>query len=201
MRSKANREFGFRQTHGGREKFPGGEWGKSAEYGRTSEFRESDSYDRDRERQRELSKEDDRWEKPVGPVSEDFIDEHSSRSRFSEPYTGGQFARSQYGMGGNYSRDYGMWNMNFSGRGPKGYTRSDDRIREDVCETLYLHPLVDASDIEVKVLEGHVTLSGTVDSREAKREAEKSIEHISGVIDVFNELRLQKNIHESGKGH
>lgn len=187
MRSKANREFGFKQTHGGRQNFPGGEWGRS------SEFRESDSYDR--EQKRDLNTEDHRWDRPIGPISDEFRDNQFGSSRLTEPYTGGQFARSQYGLGGNYTRDYGMWDRNFTGRGPKGYARSDERIREDVCEALYLHPLVDASDIEVKVHEGHVTLSGTVDSRQAKREAEKSIEHISGVIDVFNELRLQKNRH------
>src|SRR5262245_32238876 len=36
-----------------------------------------------------------------------------------------------------------------AGRGPRGYRRSDDRIREDVCDRLCEHGFVDASDIEV----------------------------------------------------
>lgn len=35
-------EFGFKQSHGGREAFPGGEWEKNSEFGKNSEF--SDSY-------------------------------------------------------------------------------------------------------------------------------------------------------------
>ena len=37
------------------------------------------------------------------------------------------------------------------GRGPKGYTRSDERIREDVNDRLSDDPFVDASEIEVMV--------------------------------------------------
>jgi len=38
-----------------------------------------------------------------------------------------------------------------AGRGPKGYQRSDERIREDVCDRLTEHPAIDASEIEVEV--------------------------------------------------
>ena len=51
------------------------------------------------------------------------------------------------------------------GRGPKGYTRSDDRIREDVNDRLSDDPFIDASEVEVSVSSCEVTLSGTVDSR------------------------------------
>ena len=36
------------------------------------------------------------------------------------------------------------------GQPPKGYTRSDERIREDVCERL-THEDVDAGNVEVSV--------------------------------------------------
>ncbi|WP_046863653.1 BON domain-containing protein [Microvirga massiliensis] len=78
------------------------------------------------------------------------------------------------------------------GRGPKGYTRSDDRIREDVCERLTDDPYVDASEIDVSVSNREVTLSGTVDSREAKRRAEDCAERISGVTHVQNNLRVNQ---------
>jgi osmotically-inducible protein OsmY len=78
------------------------------------------------------------------------------------------------------------------GRGPKGYTRSDERIREDVSDRLSDDPFVDASDIEVSVSGCEVTLSGTVDNREAKRRAEDVAERVSGVKHVQNNLRVQQ---------
>lgn len=79
----------------------------------------------------------------------------------------------------------------FSGKGPKNYVRSDERIREDVCEHLSMHPYVDASDIEVIVREGEVTLSGTVDARLVKRAAEECCDQVRGVKDVHNHLRVR----------
>jgi osmotically-inducible protein OsmY len=79
----------------------------------------------------------------------------------------------------------------FAGRGPKGWTRKDDRILEDVCQRLTDHPDIDASEIEVKVENGEVTLTGHVDSRQVKRMAEDVAEHVSGVRDIHNQLRVQ----------
>lgn len=78
----------------------------------------------------------------------------------------------------------------FSGRGPKGYRRSDDAIRDDACEVLTRFGGVDASDIVVSVKDGVITLSGTVDDRRQKRAAEYAIDDISGVTDVSNQLRV-----------
>lgn len=89
------------------------------------------------------------------------------------------------------------------GRGPKGYRRSDERIREDVNDRLTYHHHLDASDIEVQVKDGDVTLSGTVDSRRAKRRAEDCVERVSGVGHVQNNLRVQDRQDEttsSGRG-
>lgn len=80
----------------------------------------------------------------------------------------------------------------FAGRGPKSYKRSDERITEDVNERLTRHPGIDATDIEVRVRNGEVTLSGTVDERRAKRLAEDIVEDISGVTDVKNEIRVSR---------
>jgi osmotically-inducible protein OsmY len=76
------------------------------------------------------------------------------------------------------------------GRGPKNYTRSDDRIREDVSDRLSDAADVNASDIEVAVKGAEVTLSGTVDSRRAKRRAEDLADDVSGVKHVQNNLRV-----------
>src|SRR5690606_33268259 len=51
------------------------------------------------------------------------------------------------------------------GRGPKNYTRTDQRITEDLCERLTDDDDVDAGDIEVMVKDGVATLTGTVPRR------------------------------------
>ena len=81
---------------------------------------------------------------------------------------------------------------NFVGHGPKGYKRSDDRIYEEVCETLMKNRDVDASNIGVKVETGVVYLSGKVTSRNEKKMAETIIEDLPGVQDVRNELMVFK---------
>ena len=78
------------------------------------------------------------------------------------------------------------------GRGPRGYARSDDRIREDVSDRLTDDPYVDASDIEVTVSGGEVTLTGHVEHRAARRRAEDLAESVSGVSHVQNNLRVRQ---------
>ena len=78
------------------------------------------------------------------------------------------------------------------GKGPKGYRRSDDRIKEDVCELLKLDAYVDPSDVEVGVKAGEVTLTGTVSDRNQKRAIEDLADSVSGVVDVDNRLRVVK---------
>lgn len=246
----------------GRQRYPGSEWGRSSEFGRNSEFdpshrrdlgsryRESDSYDRYSDRPFDMDNYYSGRQFSVGGTDYDLQDHNEewdssrfsegrdvNRSRFAEPYTGGEFSRNQYGTGSRYSDDrfdhqsrgygssgqrdrewgragefgsrdsYGRGYENrglagedfrnddrgFSGKGPKGYKRSDERIREDACEALYRNPYIDASDIDVAVKDGQVTLRGTVESRNAKREAESCIENLSGVDDVQNELRLKRS--------
>ena len=80
----------------------------------------------------------------------------------------------------------------YTGRGPKGYQRSDQRIREDVCEVLTEHPAIDPSEVEVEVQNGEVTLRGTVEDRRQKRLVEDVLEEIPGVRDVHNQLRVQQ---------
>jgi len=80
------------------------------------------------------------------------------------------------------------------GRGPEGYVRSDERIREDACDRLTDDWAVDARNITLSVSNGEITLDGTVDSRAAKRRAEECVENISGVGHVQNNLRIQNRI-------
>lgn len=81
-------------------------------------------------------------------------------------------------------------NDQFRGKGPRNYTRSDERIREDVCDRLTESSTVDASDIDVQVGQGEVTLTGTVPTREQRRAAEDCAERVMGVMHVQNNVRV-----------
>lgn len=86
----------------------------------------------------------------------------------------------------------------FSGRGPRNYQRSDERIREDIVDRLTDDHRVDASDIDVQVRNGEVTLSGDVHDRRMRRAAEECIEDLPGVRDVHNNLRVGSSRGELG---
>jgi osmotically-inducible protein OsmY len=77
------------------------------------------------------------------------------------------------------------------GKGPKGYQRSDERLKEMICERLREDPQIDASDLSVTVQGGKVTFDGTVDSRQTKNLVEDVAEQF-GVEDVQNNLRVQR---------
>ncbi len=81
----------------------------------------------------------------------------------------------------------------FFGIGPKNYRRSDDRIREDICEVFTCDHDLDATHLDVTVKDAVVTLTGTVPQRSAKRLAEDLAEAVRGVSDVRNEIQV-KNI-------
>lgn len=80
------------------------------------------------------------------------------------------------------------------GRGPSDYTRSDERIREDVNDTLTNDWRIDASHVRVVVKDGEVTLEGTVSSRQSKRRAEDLADDITGVRHVQNNLRVGDSV-------
>jgi osmotically-inducible protein OsmY len=103
------------------------------------------------------------------------------------PYNAPSFARER----GGYWRQYETRSP-YAGRGPKDYRRSDERVREEVCDCMTDDPMLDASEISVQVSDGVVTLNGTVPSRDQKRRAEDVAERISGVKDVTNQLRVSR---------
>jgi osmotically-inducible protein OsmY len=129
--------------------------------------RESD-YDRDYYRGRGLQ-ERSWWDRASDEVSSWFGDEEAERRRRMDEQ------RAQY-----------------RGRGPRGYQRSDSRITEDINDRLTDDPYLDASDIEVKVSNREVILTGTVRNRRDKRRAEDIVEVVSGVTDVQNNLRVNR---------
>lgn len=84
------------------------------------------------------------------------------------------------------------------GRGPRGYSRSDERMREDINDRLTDDAYIDASDIEVAVSGGEATLTGMVPDRQTKRRAEDVAESVSGVSHVQNNLRVRSRTEMQG---
>jgi hypothetical protein len=78
------------------------------------------------------------------------------------------------------------------GRGPRNYQRSDERIREDICDVLLQDHQIDATDIEVVVNRGEVTLTGKVADRWEKFRSEDISANILGVRDVTNQLKVEE---------
>jgi hypothetical protein len=81
-------------------------------------------------------------------------------------------------------------------RGLKGYKRSDDRIREDVCDRineLSEQHRMDVGEVEVAVAHGEVTLTGNIDNRQFKHRIENEAAGISGVNNVHNEIRVRRS--------
>ncbi|EHP44113.1 hypothetical protein OR16_03982 [Cupriavidus basilensis OR16] len=76
--------------------------------------------------------------------------------------------------------------------GPRGYQRSDDSIRDQICERLSWARRVDVSDVSVDVSNGVVSLSGTVRDRGQKYYIEEVADDTYGVIEVNNDIRVRR---------
>lgn len=113
----------------------------------------------------------------------------------------GRSASNEDRSSGGREREGGMQKVKrFFGMGPKGYKRSDARIHEDVCDLLMEDDEVDATNIEVRVQNAEVMLTGSVDDRAQKRRAEDLAERVRGVSDVRNELRVSPRTEPVGEG-
>ncbi len=117
------------------------------------------------------------------------------------PYSPYRNDYNRYYYGRDYDRDtYGTSRPGrYTGVGPRGYQRSDERILEDVNERLTWHGELDATDIVVDVDEGVVTLTGEVNSRREKRIAEDTAESVPGVWDVDNQLKIRNRARAEGR--
>jgi hypothetical protein len=102
-------------------------------------------------------------------------------------WSGRQGGSSDWGYSGR-----GQQRQSFAGRGPKNYQRSDERIREEICDRFTDDDQLDAGEVSIQVQSGEVTLTGTVSDREQKRRAEDLAESVSGVKDVTNQLRVER---------
>jgi osmotically-inducible protein OsmY len=145
----------------------------------------------------------------------------ASRQNYGQSAYGSQqrygqadYSQGRASSGGYYPQEYssvGNWGsaagsgryqsqeQNFRGRMPKGYARSDERIKEDICERLTEDPYIDASEITIEVSAGVVTLEGTIEDRSQKHRAEDLVDATSGVKDVHNRLSVARRF-DGGAG-
>jgi hypothetical protein len=124
-------------------------------------------------------------------------DEQRSREDEQDRHYRGYYSRSatpfSYPGGSGYLYSESMTlHGPYTGRGPKGYKRSDQQIIEEACQRLERDGEIDASEIEVSAEDGVIRLRGTVHDRKAKRRAEECVESIYGARDVMNELRVEQ---------
>lgn len=122
----------------------------------------------------------------LADYDDDYARRQSRDSRFEPP--GGS------GPAMGYDRDQARWvkdDVRRAGKPPKNYQRSDERIFEDLCELITRESDVDASEVEIRVERGEVTMTGTVRDRADKREIEALADRVIGVKDVHNQLRVR----------
>jgi len=74
------------------------------------------------------------------------------------------------------------------GKGPRNFSRTDEHLREEVCEALLMNPDLDPQDIDVTVQNGVVTLKGRVRVSHDRFLAEDLAHDVSGVKEVINHI-------------
>jgi osmotically-inducible protein OsmY len=133
-------------------------------YGSSGGYANMSDDNREWDRQRRTK---DWWDRTKGKISSRF-DRDDNEHRNDTDYSGGH-----------------------RGKGPSDYRRSQDRIREDVCDRLTDDDRIDARNVHIHIDNDDVViLSGTVNSKEEKRRAEDVVESISGVKNVENRLHV-----------
>jgi hypothetical protein len=110
------------------------------------------------------------------PISYGYQQGFQSRERFDQQGDSGQPRQAMY-----------------QGRGPRNYTRSNERILEEVNERLTDDPWLDASDVTVRCVDGRVQLEGEVQDRWMKHRAEDIVDSCMGVRDIENRLRIRSS--------
>ena len=117
-------------------------------------------------------------------------------------YGGGSGHDERSGGGAAFAGSYGYEGLSFRRRGgslggvrrgPKGYTRSDSRIEEDINDRLFQTEHIDSREVQVKVKDGRVVLSGTVSERWMKHAIEDEAAQCPGVQDVENNVRVVRS--------
>lgn len=102
------------------------------------------------------------------------------------------FAGGYYGFGtGTLQPDWRTVERRYP-PGPKGYQRSDERLREDISDRLMQARYIDSSDVTVGVSDAKVVLEGTVPERRMKHAIEDLVDACPGVQDIDNRIRVKR---------
>ena len=153
----------------------------------------------------------------AGDYDTDFDDQRSSGRSGRDHYTqerwndrDTEFGQDRIRQSSDYrdsSSSGSPWQMTYaefwlvpgpnSGKGPKGFQRSTENVKETICERLQDHGELDASEIDVSVDDDEVTLKGEVCSRQEKRLAEQCAESVRGIRDVHNHLTVKRDSDDS----
>lgn len=99
----------------------------------------------------------------------------------------GRFDGMEQSAAARPARDVGTGNRR---RMARAYRRTDERVRDDVCERLSHSNAVDPANVTVEVHDGIVTLDGTVPRRSMRYALEDITARCMGVIDVDNRVRV-----------
>jgi hypothetical protein len=145
--------------------------------------------------------------KPAAPSSADYAGDYNRETTFGRGDRNYQAPLRAFGA--NDWRSYGENpSLHNSGEGivermrkflvgPKLQERDPGGILADVNHALFEDPRLDASQVEVRLEDGIVTLEGAVTDRWSKWRAEDSAEAVSGVKEVVNYLRVTRDFEES----
>ena len=76
--------------------------------------------------------------------------------------------------------------------GPRSRRKSDESLRQEIREILTADSELEATEIEIEVEGGAVTLRGAVVDSDARLLAEELVDSLAGVREVHNRLRVER---------
>jgi hypothetical protein len=106
-------------------------------------------------------------------------------------------SRSGWDTGGTLERRVST-SIDASRRSNRHYTRTDERIRDDIAERLYRAEHLDPSEVTVDLNDGVVTLAGSVPVRRMRHDIEDLAIDTLGVKHVENRIRVRASVAGAG---
>jgi hypothetical protein len=85
----------------------------------------------------------------------------------------------------------------YHGKGPRNFSRSDELLREEVCEAFLLSRELDPEHIDVEVNDAVVILRGRVRRRLDRYLAEDLASEVSGVREIVNQITRETSLNDN----
>ena len=128
-------------------------------------------------------------------------DAHDQRRSLEDEYSDeSAVSYEQRGARQDYSRYGPSYRNRPFASGPKGYQRSDERLKEDISERLMEARHIDSSEVTVDVRGAKVFLEGEVPSRHMKHAIEDLVDACPGVQDIENRIRVSSPSYPGARG-